>query len=75
MTHKIERVNETHWIVDDRIEIMYVQQFGNEDGWCVFDEDKFYQKVYDDFENALLEALKEPIRKPGVMEPPMGIES
>lgn len=70
---EIEKVNETHWIVDDKIVIKYVKQFGDS-GWCVFNADQFYQKIYDDFENALLKALGEPIRK-GVMEPPMGIEN
>jgi len=74
MKHTIERIDSCHYKLDNNIVIAYVEQLGNDNGWCVFDKDTYYQKVYDDFENALLIAMDQPIRHKRVLPPPAGFE-
>lgn len=73
MKHTIERVDADNYILNDKYDIRYIQQLGNDNGWCVFDENTFYQKVYRTMEDAMLVAIEESIRKPDVLTPPVGV--
>jgi len=70
--HTIEKIDSYSWILDDTIIIKYIEQLGNDNGWCVFNEGSFYQKVYDNFEDALLIAIGKKKRKPQILTPPAG---
>lgn len=74
MKHTIEKVvGEDTYILDDKIDIKYVEQLGNDNGWCVFDKDSYHQMVFRSFENALLTAMGESNKGKAVLTPPVGI--
>jgi hypothetical protein len=71
--HTIEVINDGHYLIDYNIDVKYVEQFGNDNGWCVFNKDTFYQKVYDHFEDALLRAIGQSTKDKKIMPPPAGL--
>ena len=73
MKHTIERSNPDLYILDDSIHIKWVEQLGNDNGWCIFDKETFYQKTFRTFENALSQAMGKSIRKKEVLTPPVGV--
>jgi len=73
MKHTIERINHDLYILDDSIHIKWVEQFGNDNGWCVFNEETFYQKTFRTFENALLQAMDKSTRRKEVLTPPVEV--
>lgn len=74
MKHIIEEIESGHYILDECINIKYVYRLGDE-GWCIFDKTKsdFQQDLIDDFENALLSAMKQPLKNKKVLTPPAGV--
>ncbi len=73
MKHTIERVDADNYILDGKHDIRYIQQFGNDNGWCVFDEKTFYQKVYRTMEDAMLVAMEESTRRKELLTPPVEV--
>jgi hypothetical protein len=74
MKHTIEKVvGEDTYIFDDEIIIKWVEQLGNDNGWCIFDKDSYYQKVYQSFENVLLTAMGKSNKSKKVLTPPAGV--
>jgi hypothetical protein len=61
-----------HFILDGKIDIKYVEQLGNDNGWCIFDKDSYHQMVYRSFENALLTAMGDDERPKEVLTRPAG---
>lgn len=72
MKHTIEKLLGDHYRLNDEIDIKYIERLGNDNGWCIFNNDIPQEKIYEIFENALLTAMSLPINKPKVMTRPAG---
>ena len=73
MKHTIEKIDDYHWKVDNKINIRYATtfEFGGT-GWYVEIPGQDYYEGEDDFLKVLEEALKETITKKRLM--PRGVE-